>query len=478
MATTTALTPDLAVIGAGSGGLSVAAGAVQMGASVVLVEKGRMGGDCLNYGCVPSKSLLAAAHAAQVVRSAGRFGVNGHEPAVDFAAVREHVRGVIAGIAPHDSVERFESLGVRVVKAEARFTGPLEIEAGGVTIRPRRAVLATGSRPAVPPVPGLDAVPYLTNETVFDLAERPDRLVVLGGGPIGCELAQAHRRLGTPVTLLQRGTILPKDDPEAVEVVRRSLLADGVDLREGALVHRVEPRGNRIAVIVAAAGDAGETVVEGSHLLVAAGRQANVEDLGLEAAGIEHTAKGVRTDESLKTTNRKVWAVGDVAGRWQFTHIAGYHASVVIRQALFRLPAKVDDKAVPWVTYTDPELAHVGLTAATAKERGLDLKPLTFAYEGNDRARAERATEGFAKVLVDGKGRVHGATIVGSHAGELIQLWVLAIQEGIKVGKVARMIAPYPTLSEVNKRAAGGYYTPSLFSERTKQAVRFLSRFG
>jgi pyruvate/2-oxoglutarate dehydrogenase complex dihydrolipoamide dehydrogenase (E3) component len=475
----TTLTPDLAVIGAGSGGLSVAAGAVQMGASVVLVEKGKMGGDCLNYGCVPSKSLLAAAHAAQVVRTAGRYGVNGHEPEVDFLKVRDHVRGVIAGIAPHDSVERFEGLGVKVVQAAARFTGNgLELEAGGTRISPRRVVLATGSRASIPPVPGLAEAPHLTNETIFDLAERPERLIVIGGGPIGCELAQAHRRLGTPVTILQRPSILPKDDPAAVEVVRRSLVADGIDLREGVEVRRVERRGNGVAVTVAPKGGGPESVVEGSHLLVAVGRQANVDGLGLEKVGIEYDAKGAKTDDSLRTTNRKVWAVGDVAGRWQFTHIASYHASVVIKQALFRLPAKVDDKAVPWVTFTDPELAQVGLTEAMAKERGLDLTPLTFAYEENDRARAERQTEGFAKALVDAKGRIFGATIVGAHAGELIGLWGLAIGQGIKIGAVAQMIAPYPTLSEVSKRAAGSYYTPKLFSDRTRKVVRLLGRLG
>jgi pyruvate/2-oxoglutarate dehydrogenase complex dihydrolipoamide dehydrogenase (E3) component len=473
---TTVLTPDLAVIGAGSGGLSVAAGAVQMGASVVLVEKGRMGGDCLNYGCVPSKSLLAAAHAAQVVRGASTYGVNGHEPAIDFAAVRQHVRGVIAGIAPHDSVERFEGLGVRVIRGAVRFTGRLELEADAVRVRPRRVVLATGSRPAIPALPGIEDVPYLTNETVFDLAERPERLIVLGGGPIGVELAQAHRRLGTAVTLLQRKAILPKDDPEAVEVVRGTLVAEGVDLREHVEVRRLERRGNRIGVVVA--GSAGETAVEGSHLLLAAGRQANVEGLNLEAAGIECGAKGVVTDGSLRTTNPKIWAVGDVAGRWQFTHIAGYHASIVIRQALFRLPARVDDRAVPWCTYTDPELAQVGLTEAMAAERGLALKPLRWPFAENDRARTEGATAGFVKVLVDGKGHIHGCTIVGAHAGEQIGLWGLAIQERIKVGKVAQMIAPYPTLSEAGKRAAGSYYTSTLFGERTRKVVRFLSRFG
>jgi pyruvate/2-oxoglutarate dehydrogenase complex dihydrolipoamide dehydrogenase (E3) component len=279
------------------------------------------------------------------------------------------------------------------------------------------------------------------------------------------------------VTLLQRGKILPKDDPEAVEVVRRALTAEGVDLREGVEIEKLEPRGNRIGVIVAGAGTA-ESGIEGSHLLLAAGRQANVDGLNLDAAGIEHGAKGIVTDASLRTTNPKVWAVGDVAGRWQFTHIASHHASIVIRQALFRLPAKVDDRAVPWCTYTDPELAQVGLTERMAAERGLDVKVLSWPFAENDRARTERATAGFVKVLVDSRGHVHGTTIVGAHAGEQIGLWGLAIQERIRIGRVAQMIAPYPTLSEAGKRAAGSYYTPALFGERTRKVVRFLSRFG
>lgn len=471
------LTPDLCVIGAGSGGLAVAAGAVQMGASVVLIEKGRMGGDCLNYGCVPSKSMIAAAHAAHAVRTAGRFGVNGHEPAVDFAGVRDHLRGVIGTIAPHDSVERFEGLGVTVIRAAARFTGDLVVEAGGREVRPRRVVLATGSRALAPPVPGLADLPYLTNETVFELAERPDRLVVVGGGPIGVELAQAHRRLGTPVTLLERATIMPKDDAEAVEVVRGRLLTEGVDLREGVELRGAHRVGNRLALTVGRPERPDETIAC-SHVLVAAGRVAGVEGLDLEQAGIAYTARGVRTDASLRTTNRKVFAVGDVAGRQQFTHVAGYHAGIVIRQALFRLPAKVDDRAVPWVTYTDPELAQVGPTEQAAKAAGLGLTAVRWSFAENDRAQAEGETEGFVKALVDRRGRVHGATIVGRHAGELIPLWGLAITERIKIGRIAQLIAPYPTLGEASKRAAGSYYTPTLFGPRTRRVVRFLSRFG
>ncbi len=474
---------DICVIGAGSGGLSVAAGASQMGARVVLVEKGKMGGDCLNYGCVPSKALIAAAAAADKVRHADRFGVNGHEPAVDFPAVRDHLRSVIAAIAPHDSVERFEGLGVTVIQAAARFTGARELEAGETRVTAKRFVVATGSTAAVPPIPGLEAVPYLTNETVFELAERPEHLIVIGGGPIGAELAQAQRRLGARVSLLEMDRVLAKDDPEVTAVARHRLEADGVEIHEGVAVKEVVPEGNGIAVTLVNK-DGAQTRLAGSHLLVAAGRKANVDGLGLEAAGVAYTARGIEVDRRLRSSNKRIFAVGDVAlveglGAYQFTHVAGYHAGIVIRNALFRLPAKVDYKALPWVTYTDPEIAHVGLTEAAAREKhGDKVRVLTSAFAENDRARTERATEGLVKVVVGARGRILGASIVGLHAGELLQPWVLAIDRGLKIGALANMIAPYPTLGEVNKRVAGSYYTASLFGERTKKIVRFLLRFG
>ncbi|MGI9383743.1 MAG: dihydrolipoyl dehydrogenase family protein [Methyloligellaceae bacterium] len=461
---------DIAVIGAGSGGLSVAAGAAQMGAKVVLVEKGKMGGDCLNTGCVPSKALIAAGEAAEAVHHSGRFGVNGHEPEINFAKVHDHVHDVIAGIAPHDSVERFEGLGVQVIQAPARFVSDREIEAGEYRIKARRIVVATGSSAFVPPIPGLDEVPHLTNETIFERTERPEHLIVIGGGPIGIELAQAHRRLGSAVTVVEADTIMNKDDADAVAVVRKRLEAEGVSLHERTQVQKVEREGNGIAVVVGT--DKGSTRIEGSHVLVATGRKVNVDGLDLEVAGIDYDRRGIKVDARLRTSNKRVFAIGDVAGSFQFTHVAGYHAGIVIRNALFNLPAKVDEKAVPWVTYTDPELAHVGLSEAGARDKGVDVKAVTFDFAENDRARAERATEGFIKAVIGKKGRIVGATIVGRHAGELILPWVLAVQKGLKVSDMASVIAPYPTLGEVSKRVAGAYYTPSLFSDRTRKVVR------
>ncbi|MGF1631523.1 MAG: dihydrolipoyl dehydrogenase family protein [Kiloniellaceae bacterium] len=473
---------DLCVIGGGSGGLSVAAGAAQMGARVVLVEKGKMGGDCLNYGCVPSKALIAAAAAADGVRHAGKFGVNGHEPAVDFAALREHLRGVIAAIAPHDSVARFEGLGVTVIQAAAQFTGPREILAGEIRVKARRFVVATGSSPARPPIPGLEKVPYLTNETVFELAERPAHLIVIGGGPIGAELAQAQRRLGVRVSLLEMFKLLGKDDPEIAAFARRQLIADGVEIHEGIAIKQVATDGNAIAVTIEENG--ATTTLSGSHLLVAAGRKANVEGLKLEAAGVAYSPKGIAVDARLRSSNKRIFAVGDVAmveslGGYQFTHLAGYHAGIVIRNALFRLPAKVNYAALPWVTFTDPEIAHVGLTEAEARDKhGDSVKVLTWSFADNDRAQAERATEGLVKVVVGARGRILGASIAGRNAGDLLHPWVLALGQGLKIAAMANMIAPYPTLGEVNKRVAGSYYTPALFGERTKKIVRFLQWLG
>jgi pyruvate/2-oxoglutarate dehydrogenase complex dihydrolipoamide dehydrogenase (E3) component len=465
---------DLCVIGAGSGGLSVAAVAAQLGASTVLVERGRMGGDCLNYGCVPSKSLLAAAKAAEAARRAVAFGVGLPPPAIDFAATMRHVRAVIAAIAPNDSEARFTGLGVEVIKGEARFTGAQEVEADGVRIRARRIVVATGSSPAVPPIPGLAATPYLTNETVFENDALPEHLLVIGGGPIGVEMAQAHRLLGARVTILESAGLLAKDDPELVDLLRVRLRASGIALREGAKVAGVEKSGTGVAALL----QGGERI-EASHLLVATGRHANVAGLDLEKAGIAYSPEAIEVDARLRTTNRKVYAVGDVAGGPQFTHVANYQAGIVIRNALFRLPAKVDYAALPWVTYTAPELAQVGLTEPAAREREGDrLTILRWPLAENDRAQAERETHGLVKIVATRRGKVLGASILAPNAGELVHLWGLAIQEGIGVKALAGMIAPYPTFGEASKRAASTFFVPTLFSQRTKKLVRFLARFG
>jgi len=467
---------DICVIGAGSGGLSVAAGASQMGANVVLVERGKMGGDCLNYGCVPSKALIAAAHAAHSARNSGKFGVKSTEPEVDFAAVRAHVRGVIAAIEPNDSVERFTGLGVRVIEAEGQFLSPSTLLAGDIRIEAKKFVVATGSSAMVPPIPGLDNTPYLTNETIFDLDKGPAHLIVIGGGPIGAELAQAHRRLGAKVTMLEMFDFLGKDDAELTAVVRRQFDSENIDIRTGVKVVKTAKTPDGVEVTIEEEG--AEQTVRGSHLLIAAGRQPNIDSLNLEAAKINHTPKGIEVDNRLRTSNRRIFAIGDVIGGLQFTHIAGYHAGIVIRNALFKLPAKVKYTAAPWVTYTDPELAHVGLSEDAARKAGVaGFNILRWPFHENDRAQAERVVDGMIKVIVDRKGRVLGATLAGPHAGELLAPWIMAVDQGQKIGTMAGLIFPYPTLSEVSKRAAGSYFTPKLFSDRIKGIVRFLQKF-
>lgn len=467
---------DICVIGAGSGGLSVAAGASQMGASVVLFEKAEMGGDCLNVGCVPSKALLAAGHAAHGAPQAARYGVDASVQAVDWARVRAHVQGVIAEIAPMDSVARYTGFGVRVVQAEARFTGPRSVEGGGIRVEAKFVVIATGSTPAVPPIPGLDGVAFLTNETVFDLAERPRLLLVLGGGPIGCELAQAHARLGCEVVLVEAKALLGNEDPEAAEVVRLALRRDGVELHEGAAAVHAGPTGDGVDLVVR--GEAGETVLSGSHLLVAVGRRVGFEGLDLARAGIETDERGrLKLDRRLRTSNRRVFAVGDAAGGAQFTHLAGFHAGIVIRNALFRLPAK-SDPVLPRVTYTAPELASVGADEAALRARGEAFEVLRWPFSENDRAIAERDVDGFTKLYVSPKGRILGAVVVGTGAGEIVSLYTLAIAKKLKVSDIAGLVVPYPTRAEVAKRAAGSWYVPKLFSARTRRIVRFLMRFA
>jgi pyruvate/2-oxoglutarate dehydrogenase complex dihydrolipoamide dehydrogenase (E3) component len=467
------LAPDLCVIGGGAGGLAVAAGAAQMGAEVVLVERGPMGGDCLNFGCVPSKSLLAASRLAEAWRRAPQFGLDYAPPRIDFAAVGAAVENVIAGLAPNDSTERFEALGVRVLHAEAKFSGPRALMAGGSEIRPRRFVVATGSHPWVPPIPGLAAAPFLTNETVFANRVLPEHLIVVGGGPIGIEMAQAHCRLGARVTVLDAGPLLPRDDPELVDELAEGLAGEGVVLRPRVAIAAVEAENTGVAVRLAS-GEA----IRGSHLLVAAGRRPTVAALDLAAAGIAATASGITVDRRLRTTNRIAFAVGDVAGGPQFTHVALYHAGIVIRNALFRLPAKVDYRALPWVTYTDPELAQAGMSEAAARAAGIRPRILRWRFADNDRARTERDAAGLVKIVSRRNGRILGAAILGAGAGELILPWVLAISQRLKIGALADLVVPYPTRGEAGKRAAGSFYTPRLFSPRTRRLVRLLARFG
>ena len=464
---------DVLVIGAGSGGLSVAAGAVQMGAKVVLLEGHKMGGDCLNFGCVPSKALIAAGKQAHAMTSGEKYGVTPVMPEVNYAAAKDHVHKVIETIAPVDSQERFEGLGVHVIREFGRFISPTEVQAGETVIAARRIVIATGSGPLVPPIPGLEDVTYYTNENIFDLRERPDHLLVIGGGPIGMEMAQAHARLGSKVTVIEGLKALHKDDPEAAAIVLERMRTEGIEIVEGAMAERIFEADGTITVETSSHGS-----FQGSHILLAVGRKVNIDKLDLDKGNVAHD-RAVKVGSDLKSvTNKRVYAIGDASGSLQFTHVAGYHAGVIIRSMLFGLPSRAKTSHIPWVTYTDPELAQVGMTEAQAREtHGSALTVARFEFEENDRAIASGKTTGFVNVMVV-KGKPIGATIVGASAGDLIGIWAMAIANGLKMSAIANTVLPYPTLGEVNKRAAGAYFSPKLFDNPTvKRVVGFVQNY-
>ena len=471
-----AIACDICVIGAGSAGLSVAAAAAQFGERVVLIEKAEMGGDCLNTGCVPSKALIAAARHAHFFRSGEAFGIAAAEPRIDFAAVQDHVQNVIAAIAPHDSQSRFEGLGVRVLRSPAQFTDSATVIAGGEEIKARRFVIATGSTAAVPPIPGLDGVDYLTNETIFANRIAPERLIVIGAGPIGLELAQAHRRLGSEVAVLEALEPLAKEDPEIAAVVLDCVAREDIEILARARVTQVA--GSSRGIEVTFTRDGKSATLAGSHLLVATGRAPAVAGLGLEAAGIAYTKAGISVDAGLRTSNRKVYAIGDVTGGLQFTHVAAYHASLVIRNALFGLPVRASGDHLPRVTFTDPELAHVGLTEAEARARGGTVNVLRAPFSDNDRAQAERRTDGLIKVVAGRRGRVLGATIVGAGAGELILPWGLAISSRLTLKAMIDTVVAYPTLSEVSRRAALSHYSGLAASPWVRRLIGVVKWLG
>ncbi len=468
-------TADLVVIGGGSGGLSVASGAAQLGLKVVLYERGEMGGDCLNTGCVPSKALIAAAKTANALRTASRFGIANSEPQVDWAKLRAHVDGVVATIAPIDSQERFEGLGCRVIREHARFADPQTVISASSRVKARRIVIAAGGGPAVPPIPGLRETPYLTNMNIFQLEALPKHLIVLGGGAIGMEMAQSFRRLGADVTLIEMDRCLGRDDPEAASVVTAALKADGVAIREGAKAVQVSGTAGAISVEVEQNGV--RQRIEGSHLLVAVGRSVHTDGLDLEAGGVAFDKNGVLNTAYLRTNNPRVWVVGDITGREKFTHAAGFHASVFVTNALFKVKMRADSSPMPHATYTDPELAQVGLTEMDAKAKFGDKVTVTrWSYHENDRAQAERSAEGFAKLVIGPKASILGATVVGEGAGDLIQLFTLAMANKLTVRAFTKYIAPYPTRGEMAKRVASAYYSPTLFSPRTRKLISVLQR--
>ncbi len=468
---------DICIIGAGAGGLSVAAGACQFGIKVALIEGHQMGGDCLNYGCVPSKALLASAKHYYAITESVKFGFHASAKPVIISKVMESVRQVVANIAPHDSVERFTGLGASVYQGYANFVDSKSVKVNDDIITAKYFVIATGSSPVIPPIPGLDKVSYLTNETIFNLTETPEHLLVIGGGPIGCELAQAFLMLGIKVTLLNLGKILPRDEADLVAELRQNMLNQGLNLLEDIKLLRIDyNQTQQIEIVVEVNGR--EQIISGSHLLLATGRKANLDRLSLAAADIQHTPHKITVDKRLRTSNKKIFAIGDVAGDYQFTHIAGYHAGIVIRNIIFRQRAKASYQAVPWVSYTYPELAHVGLLECEAQAQyPNDMLVSQFEYKRNDRAQAERELLGKIKLITTKKGKVLGVSILGLNSGELLAPWIDLINRGESVKALTKNIIPYPTLSDLNKQVVGEYYKPLLFSAKVKFIVKILKFF-
>ncbi len=468
-------TRELVIIGGGPAGLVVASVAGQLGVRTTLIERGpALGGDCLHTGCVPSKTLIHTARVAALMRRGAEFGLPAADPRVDLGAVMDRVRSVVDSIQAHDDPERFRGYGVDVVFGKARFTGPREVRAGDRRITGRRFVIATGSRPAVPPIPGLAEAGYLTSDTVWSLRELPRRLAVLGAGPIGLELAQAFARLGSRVTLLDMAPrLLPGEDPETGEALRGILEAEGIRVLTGVGVERVERNG----AVTTLHGRDSETAfaVEADELLVATGRHPDIEALGLDAAGVAYTRTGITVDARLRTSAKHIFACGDCCGPHPFTHMAEYQAGVVIGNAVFRLPRRVDYRVVPRVIYCDPELARIGLNETEARREGLDVEILRFPFGQVDRAIAENETAGEARLVVR-RGRLLGATLLGPHAGELIHELALAMQAKIPVSRISATIHAYPTLAQIHRRAVNTLYGPRLFSPRTRRLVRWIQR--
>lgn len=470
---------DICVIGGGSGGLSLAAGASQLGANVVLIEEKRLGGDCLNSGCIPSKALLAAAHSRDDITNAARFGIYAKPYKTQMQDVHTHIQDVIAGIAPHDSTERFTGLGVRVIIGKASFVGFNEVAVSNFLIKARRFAIATGSSPKIPAIPGIKSIPYFTNETIFDNKVLPDHLAILGGGFIGTEIAQAYTRLGSKVTLIEKNKMLSAEDPELTEMIRNRLKLDGVTILEETSVHGLSnAHSPEPAIEIKLQNKRLRQTLVVSHLAIATGRQINTQHLNLEAAGVKTGKNTILVDRRLRTSNRRIFALGDVIGSNQFTHAANHEAIVVLRNILFRLPARTKTFSIPRVIYTDPEFAHIGMTEEQARTKKDEIVILRSPFSDNDRARADRATEGFIKVITTRRGKILGVSIVGRSAGELLQPWTLAIENGLKVSKLAQTIAAYPTRGEVSKRVASSFFAPKLFNQKIRRIVRFMLAFS
>jgi len=469
---------DIGIIGGGAAGLTAAAGAARFGAKTILIEKApKLGGDCLHYGCVPSKALIRAAAAWAEAKRTPELGLPRLElPPVDLALVMRRIQSVIDKIQEHDSPERFCKLGAEIKFGDALFKDEHSVEVDGDKISATSWVVATGSSPALPPIEGLADVPYWTNESLFSQKTLPKRLIVLGGGPIGLEMAQSFQRLGSSVTIVEfMHQILGAEDPDIADIVRHRLKAEGMKILTDTKALKATKTGSTIKLTVApASGEAEAETLEAEALLIATGRKPNIENLGLEAAGVKFISKGIPTDDRTRTNQKHIYACGDVNGKFPFTHVAGYEGSIALTNAVLRLPRKADYEKIPWCTYVDPEVASVGLNEKRAKKQAIEYRVIEEKFADNDRAVAEGAAEGKIKILLTPKGKLLGCQIIGPHAGELIHEWIIAADSGLKLSSMAGAIHVYPTLSEISKRVAGNYFSDKLFSERTKSVLKFL----
>lgn len=470
---------DIAIIGGGAAGLTVASGAAQLGARTLLIEKERaLGGDCLHYGCVPSKTLIKSAHVYHLMQRAERFGLPGVSPeAVDFNKIAARIREVVDHIQQHDSVERFNALGAEILFGEARFSDEHRVVCGGRTITAAKWLIATGSSPAVPPIPGLDTTPYLTNKDIFSLPSLPESLIVLGGGPIAMEMAQAFCRLGTKVTVLQRSKqILSNEDKDMADEVMYAMENEGVSFHLGCTLVSARDCGHAREVVYQDA-DGKSHIAVATDILVALGRATNTQGLGLEEIGVTLGRKGVEVDSKLRTSHSHIYAAGDVTGTYQFTHAAGYEGGIVVSNAIFRLPRKVDYTWMPWCTYTGPELASIGLNEKRAQAAGIEYQLFSEEFVDSDRAQAEAETRGRVKLLLDRRKKPLGVQVLGPHAGELLSEWIAILNGGVKLSTIAGSIHPYPTLAEMNKKVIGSIYSEQIFSDNVRKILKLLFRY-
>ena len=466
---------DIGIIGGGAAGLTVASGAAQLGAKTLLVEKEKeLGGDCLHFGCVPSKTLIRTAQAYHTIRNSLAFGLPSVEvPPVDFTKVKERIQSVIATIQKHDSEERFCSLGAKVQFGEPAFADEHSLRLNRETVSARTWVIATGSSPDSPPIEGLDKTPYITNKEIYSLDRLPESMVILGAGPIAVEMAQAFCRLGTKVSVVQRsGQILTKEDEEMADEIMQVLAAEGVTFYLNVSVFGVKDLGHQREVSIKDK-EGKTTSLRAEKILVAMGRDPNIKGLNLEGIGVEFDRKGIKVDERMQTSQKHVYAAGDVTGKFQFTHAAGYEGGIVVSNAIFHLPRKANYTFLPWCTYTDPELASIGMNEKGAKEAGIEYSIFTESFKGNDRSLAEGEKVGKIKMLLDKNEKPLGVQILGPQAGELLGEWVAVLNGKVKLSTLASAIHPYPTLGEINKRVAGAYLSPKIFSERVRKGLKF-----